>query len=175
MTVRRLGLSLRARMRLAAVLGVAVASVLIGVGAAGLRSDVLPFKGWGTNDSPPVAQEPPLRLPAPLAPDVPTAGGSPVRPGQAPGAPLRAPLGPVAGIAPTAPVAPPAGGGGVAGGGQPSASGGDVAVPQGDTASAPATGTLVGRAADADHDGLPDVTELRLGTDPHAADSDADG
>src|SRR5205085_9646234 len=106
------------RMRLVAVLGVTVASVLIGVGAAGLRSDVLPFTGWAADDSRPVLQAPPLRLPAPLAPDVPTAGGSPVRPGEGRGAPLRAPPGPVAGIAPTAPVAPPAGGGGLAGRGQ---------------------------------------------------------
>src|SRR3954454_12246056 len=105
MTVRRPRLSGRARARAAAVLGVAVASVLIAVGAAGLGTDVLPFRGWAAGAPRPAASPvPELQLPAPQRTDTKTAGGSPAPPSAAPVAPGRAPLGPVAGIVPTAPV-----------------------------------------------------------------------
>src|SRR4051812_24381263 len=130
MTVRRPRLSGRARARAAAVLGVAVASVLIAVGAAGLGTDVLPFRGWAAGaprptpagaagrgpefwpsggggagaPRPAASPVPELQPPAPQRTDTKTAGGSPAPPSAAPVAPGRAPLGPVAGIVPTAPV-----------------------------------------------------------------------
>jgi hypothetical protein len=139
--------------------GVATALLLIAVGLAGLRSDVLGIRTWpGISDEAARTQVVPDRIP------LVTAAGTAVKATKRGVRVVTATPRPTSPSAQATPLSVS---------GAPTGAERVVTVPGQEVVAAP--NVAAPAAVDSDHDGLSDQAELRLGTDPHNRDTDGDG